>query len=187
MLFRSAKKIEAGILSRGRDARELTRAMRMPAGTAILNVISLVDKLSRSVWAEPEDAAISRFVLAESVEGPAIAKALNELGKQKTELRHSKGSHELTRLSYLIMRYRATLWPVPDGPRPDDQFVDMRTNKRATEETREQVLRDAVEALKAAVVADAKVPASEVDVAPTGTYAPGGLVRIRQQVLVPSP
>lgn len=182
-----ADALREAVLARGRDGRELARALQLPLGTATIQASSLGAKLAAAVRGLESVLQIKTFVDRESRGDAELRAALEALREIRLPVRRLGRSEPVDALQFLVLRYdhasaaTAAKQGLASAPEPL-RLLDAQTGLPADAELLSKSLRTAQKAL--AVHASARVKTGKRSlsrssnqrvVAALNTYRPGQL------------
>jgi hypothetical protein len=186
-----ADDLREAVLARGRDGRELSRALQLPLGFAMIAALSLSQKLAKAVADVPTKAQVDAFVARENQGNRLLRNALLGLRAVSTGLRRPGMARALNALDYLALRYESSqsvttpagATTMPAATRAQTPaLVDIATGSLADDavagRTLSAVQRALARRIEASVLRVPEETGTAVDlnlVAPLTAYAPGAL------------
>ena len=181
-----AEDLREAVLARGRDGRELARALQLPLGTAVLHAFGLSAKLSNAVQDLPPKVQITTFVERESQGNAELREALEALHQMPVPVRRPGKAKPLDALEYLVLRYDTSGTARASGAsatkRSMPRLLTTTTGEPADARSASKTLREVQQALSAEV--SARVEAGKLTlrpakgaklVAPVSKFRTGGL------------
>jgi hypothetical protein len=128
-----ADALREAVLSRGRNGREMARALQLPLGTATFKAVGLATELTIAASRLRSEDKINEFVDRESQGNAAVRAALESLAETRVPLRRVGETEPLDGLDYFVTRYTA-------ARTRSLKFLDPQTGKPSTKQTESRAL-----------------------------------------------